>query len=208
MENANLEKDELITRLGNEIFFCMEIKQYLEELYSKQNLYLFKEAMIFFSDFYKMLLELLVLRIARLYDPAEQNEYENFSFEKLLSFITDSNKKIELEAIQKELKTKIGYLKHLRHKAIAHLDFHIKKENLTSDDIEKIKESAYVCLDGLRKLYEAFFNDTELSDRVVSNSIDSLINVLHHGNYILQHQENPEIKKIVQASKKWRPLIT
>ena len=85
-----------------------------------------KTASSFFADLNRILREYLLLECAKITDPAETGEYENFTVDSLVRNICwpDDDKNIlkELESLQAKTEGFRSYIKCARNKLLAHLD--------------------------------------------------------------------------------------
>lgn len=193
-------------RLFDEICSCMQIDIHLSKIFKKEQLFLSdkflnneKEAKLFFYDLYIMLNESLILKVVRLFDPKDSRGNKNFSFDRILALVPDSEKKRTLSIMKDALSKKITSLTAYRCKTLAHLDLEETLKN-NFPDFSQHRKNALDCLECLKTLYEALLpTDSELSWEPINFDMApiGLIHFFSLGTYVWQNRHREDCGQII-----------
>ncbi|OGT07920.1 MAG: hypothetical protein A2X78_01865 [Gammaproteobacteria bacterium GWE2_37_16] len=190
----------VIDTLYTEICDCIQIHCYLTNFYKQDNKFL-NEAKHFFYDLRIMLTDLLVLKVVRLFDPADTGGRVNFSLKKILPLIDNINEKAKLDAVYVKLAPKVEKLKTYRNKELAHFDYKIATATQRAKNLQELENVAVYCLDLLKKVYEALRgNEIDWWDNDPPpsfwSSYNDVNNLLFYGTFLWKNRNNPDCAKI------------
>ncbi|MCF7944985.1 MAG: hypothetical protein K9L75_05575 [Spirochaetia bacterium] len=132
------ENNKALVKLFIDKVMYLKILYYMqEELFENNNTYVFEQtAPIFFNDLNSLLINNIILEIAKITDPGvdktSKSNNSNLTFEYLIDTIDwDSETEKELTDLNKQFKAFRQYIKKARNKVIAHNDKNIYLSNVT-----------------------------------------------------------------------------
>lgn len=200
-----IEKEKEKNDLLNELFFIIKIRNYLNNLYKEKNYKYLNECRGFFKDIHILLIDSLVLRVVRLFDPAtsgRDGKNQNFSYDRLIKYIEDSNLKEILNSKKNQIKSEINTLKQYRHKCIAHKDLYIKTKEDLGLTSKIIEDHCNELFNVIHCLYNYFDSSKETSRELISNSSVTLLNLISIGSYVWNNKNKDEDAKRVNLKSK------
>jgi hypothetical protein len=201
MDIKSIDPKDIEERFGEEIVGCKFIKQIIEKIFKDGSFYKLEPGKGFFIRFYIIFVDYLALKIIRLFDPAENGKYKNFS----INYIKECEKFSSIE-FPKKIEKDVKKLKNYRNKHLAHLDRELERNDFPSyreimDTINILIKECHAIYEKIRKING---NESTLSDEVISKTPHDFLNIWDLGTYVnALNNETPEKQSILRNYRDW-----